>query len=85
MSSVHLLYIILLRNFPESIEFIAKHVYAMMAEVSSAGDNDAPHLVENKCRSSDIACLKCEELESTLQETLLELRSVKLIIKLLQK
>jgi hypothetical protein len=56
-----------------------------MAEVSSAGDNDAQHLVDNKSRSSDIACIKCEELENKLQETLLELSSAKLIIQLLQK
>ena len=53
------------------MQLIAKHVYAMMAEVSSAGNNDAQHLVKNKCKSSDTACLKCEELESTLQQTLL--------------
>jgi hypothetical protein len=54
-----------------------------MAEVSSAGENDAQHLVDNKCKSSDITCIKCEELENKLQETLLELSSAKLIIKLL--
>ena len=43
------------------------------------------HLVGNKCKSSDITCIKCEELENKLQETLLELSSAKLIIKLLQK
>jgi len=41
--------------------------------------------VDNKCKSSDITCIKCEELENKLQEILLELSSVKLIIKLLQK
>jgi len=56
-----------------------------MAEVSSAGDNEVQRLVDNKCKSSDIACIKCEELENKLQETLLELGSVELIIKLLQK
>jgi hypothetical protein len=43
------------------------------AEVSSAGDNDAQHVVDNKCKSSDTACVKCEESENKLQETLLEL------------
>jgi hypothetical protein len=56
-----------------------------MAEVSSAGDNDVQHLVESKCKSSDIACIKCKELENKLQETLLELSSAKLIIKLLKR
>ena len=56
-----------------------------MAEVSSAGDNDAQHLVDNKCKSSDTACIKCEESENKLQGTLLEISSAKLIIKLLQK
>jgi hypothetical protein len=56
-----------------------------MAEVSSAGDNDAQHLVDSKCKSSDTACIKCEELENKLQETSLKLSSAKLIIKLLQK
>jgi len=42
-------------------------------------------LVDNKCKSSDITGIKCEELENKLQETLLELSSGKLIIKLLQK
>jgi hypothetical protein len=41
--------------------------------------------VDNKSRNSDIACIKCEELENKLQETLLELSFAKLIIKLLQK
>jgi hypothetical protein len=41
--------------------------------------------VDIKCKSSDITCTKCEELENKLQETLLELSSAKLIIKLLQK
>jgi hypothetical protein len=41
--------------------------------------------VDNKCKSSDITCTECEELENKLQETLLELSSAKLIIKLLQK
>jgi len=41
--------------------------------------------MNNKCKSSDITCIKCEELENKLQETLLELSSAKLIIKLLQK
>jgi hypothetical protein len=35
-----------------------------MEEVSSAGDNDAQHLVDNKCKSSDIACITCEESEN---------------------
>jgi hypothetical protein len=56
-----------------------------MTEVSSARDNDVQHLVDNKCKSSDITCIKCEELENKLQEKLLELSSVKLIITLLQK
>jgi transcription antitermination factor NusA-like protein len=56
-----------------------------MTEVSSAGNNDAQHLMNNKCKNSDTVCIKCEELESKLQETLLELSSAKLIIKLLQK
>jgi hypothetical protein len=56
-----------------------------MAEVSSAGDNDVQYLVDNKCTSSDSACIKCEELENKLQETSLELSSAKLIIILLQK
>ena len=56
-----------------------------MVEVSSAGDNEVHHLVDNKCKSSDTVCTKCEELENKLQETLLELSSAKLIIKLLQK
>jgi len=56
-----------------------------MAEVSSAGDNEVQHLVDNKCKSSDTACIKCEELENKLQETLLALSSAKLISKLLQK
>ena len=50
-----------------------------MVEVSSAGDNDAQHLADNKCKGSDTACIKCEELENKLQETLLELSSVKLL------
>jgi len=56
-----------------------------MVEVSSAGDNDAQHLADNKCKGSDTACIKCEELENKLQETLLELSSAKLIIKSLEK
>ena len=43
------------------------------------------HLMDNKCKGSDITCIKCEELENKLQETLLELSSPELIIKLLQK
>jgi len=56
-----------------------------MVEVRSESDSDAQLLVANKCKSSDIGCIKCEELENKLQETLLELSSAKLIIELLQK
>ena len=43
------------------------------------------HLVDNKCKSSDITCIKCEELENKLQEALLDRSSAKMINKLLQK
>jgi len=56
-----------------------------MAEVTSEGDNEVQHLMDNKCKCSDTSCIKCEELENKVQEALLELSSVKLIIKLLQK
>jgi hypothetical protein len=39
-----------------------------MAEVLSAGESDAQDLVDNKCKSSDITCTKCEELENKFQE-----------------
>jgi hypothetical protein len=61
------------------------NMYLKMAEVTSAGASDAQNLVDNKCKSSDITCTKCEELKNKLQETLLGLSSAKLIIKLLLK
>jgi len=58
------------------------NMYLKMAEVTSVGDSDAQHLVDNKYKSSDIACTKCEELKNKLQETLLGFSYAKLIIKL---
>jgi hypothetical protein len=39
-----------------------------MADVSSAGDNVAQRLLDNKCKSSDIDCIKCEELKKNFKK-----------------
>jgi hypothetical protein len=55
-----------------------------MEEVSSAGDNVAQHLLDNKCKSSDIACIKRKELGKKTSRNITRTQLCE-IIELLQK